>query len=350
MPVAVFAFGEAADAQVIAAGTGVLGLGGPGRAGLDGAAADLVAHGAQAVGNVSSQYVKLLGGDLGVRGPRLDRAVDRLPFRGLFPGLHDGLIIEDDAAAALPLFPLLFRILRFRIRVKVQQVVAGGHIEDAGGLGRPAVEGLGPVAEGEEIEQHLHIAAVDQVREAELLMACLIVRHTQPEAAVLLPAVHAVGDAGQGDGVPGLAETETEFGNVQLEGQGYKVRAAHLFRGVEDDAAGIAAEAEEEMAETRAFILQPAELFLHIGIDGGLGNRLELVIRHRAEAAAVGDLAGGTLKDGVQEGADLRRAEAGRFIGLGLEAELAEIAELAVGKTLEPGGADIQAWAVEGSD
>ena len=29
---------------------------------------------------------------------------------------------------------------------------------------------------------------------------------------------------------------------------------------------------------------------------------------------------------------------------------MAEIAELAVGKTLEPGGADIQAWAVEGSD
>ena len=58
-------------------------------------------------------------------------------------------------------------------------------------------------------------------------------------------------------------------------------------------------------------------------------------------------LPGGIFQHVVHEAADLRRAEAGRLMGLGLQSVLAEVGEFAGGEFINPGGAEPKPLAVE---
>ena len=269
----------------------------------------------------------------------------------LLPGLQQGLVIQHQAAAADLLHPLLLRLVVLRGPAEGDHGVPGRDIHHPRGDDLMAVALLPVGLQGEKVQQHLQAHAVPHVGQAELLPAGFVVHHPEIQLALMEPAVHPVGNAGElqaplpfpqfdGGKVPGLGE-------VQLKVQGLKVRAAQLRRHVLHHLVHIVFQALEQIGEAAGLLLEIIQLLLDEAVNILIAELPQLLLADLPEATQSLYLPGGVLQHVVHEVADLRRAEAGRLMGLGLQAVLAEIGELAGGEFVNSGGAEPQPLAVK---
>ena len=143
------------------------------------------------------------------------------------------------------------------------------------------------------------------------------------------PAVHAVGNAGEGEGLPVLRQLGglqlVGVGEVQLKVQRHEVRAPQLLRHIQHHLVHIRAQAAEQVHKAAGFLLKIVELAVNVVLHKAVGHLMQLLVAEILKAAALLRLLRRLFQDGVHEGADLGRGEARRLIGLGAQTVLAEI-------------------------
>ena len=124
----------------------------------------------------------------------------------------------------------------------------------------------------EQIQQHLHADAVQDLRQIELLFSRFIVHHAQIEFAVLQPAVHPVHPtADPQSGAVGLDRhggQRSLAAESQFKSHGHKVGHRQFRRHIVHNGIGLLAQAVEQIAEAGALVRQAAQAFfgkaLHI--------------------------------------------------------------------------------------
>ena len=165
------------------------------------------------------------------------------------------------------------------------------------------------------------------------------------------PAVHSVGYAGELHSVFSFAQLYglkiLSIGKIQLKIQRLKVRAAQLRRHVLHHLVHILFQTLEQIYETAGLLLEVLQLFLYKKLNILVAELSQLLRPHGPKASQSLYFPRSVFQHIVHEAAYLRRAEAGRPVGLCLQTVLTEVGKLAAGKLVYSGGAEVQTLTVE---
>ena len=164
---------------------------------VDAAGTDLLRHLPQTVLNMTAQHAHLFQTDQGVGAKDPDG--DILLALPLLPGLNQLRIIQDETGTPLPFQAPGGTLLLVRRTVKLQKLFPCGQIQNSRGEGRLSVERLGVIAEGKQVQKHLHVSSVPDIRKAEFFPARFIVHHAKPQTVAVNPSVHAVRNPGEAE-------------------------------------------------------------------------------------------------------------------------------------------------------
>ena len=246
---------------------------------------------------------------------------------------------------------LFFDGFAVRVSVESQQNAFGGDVHHPGGHDLMLIALLSVRLQGKQVQQHLQTLPIPDIRQRELLVAGFVVHHPQVQPALVDPAVHPVGNSGQGQLLRPLAQLQRAdilgLGEVQLEVQRLEIRAPQLLGGVQHHLPGVLADPMEQIEEAGGLLPKVVELLMDIFLHVALADPAHLLVADLSEAPQSGDLPGGVFQQIVVEGADLRGGKPGRLMGLGLQAVLAEVGEFAAGEAVDTGSAEPQLLAVE---
>ena len=144
----------------------------------------------------------------------------------------------------------------------------------------------------------------------------------------MLPAVHAVGNAGERERRLAVREAHRRqhlgVCEVQLKVQRRKLRHAQLARHVQHDLPRRGGQAAEQIRKPRRAVFKPAELRIDIPLHGLVREGKERLVGNALEAAAAHGFARHLLENRVDERADLGRCKGLLPPGLGLESVFEE--------------------------
>ncbi len=128
---------------------------------------------------------------------------------------------------------------------------------------------------------------------ANFFLSGLVVHDADVELAAVLPAVHAVGRAGENKFVLAAADADRRqigvvlVGKIQLKVERAEVRAAQLLRRVEHDAPRCLRQTSEEIDEPGALFPKILQLRAHIFADVFVRQRGDGLVVRFGKAAAL---------------------------------------------------------------
>ena len=213
-----------------------------------------------------------------------------------FAVLHglDDLGFRQDQTAAVQLSGLLRHDLLVReALVRAHKDIVRRYIQHARGDDLLAVALGAVLLQREEIEQHLQPHALPHVGEREFFLSGLVVHDADVELAVVLPAVHAVGRAGENKFVLAAADADRRqiVGKIQLKVERAEVGAAQLLRRVEHDGPRCLRQTAKEIDEPGALFPKILQLRAHIFADVFVRQRGDGLVVRFGKAAALRHLA-----------------------------------------------------------
>ena len=143
--------------------------------------------------------------------------------------------------------------------------------------------------QGKQVEQHLNVQPHFHRREVKCLLAGLIVHHPQVQLPIPNPAVHPVHLTADPQHSIWLRNYHGWQGSIfserELKGQRHKIRVPQLLRHLVHHRVGHIAQAGKEIAEAGVPRLEVVELLLHISVDIGSDQGMELLLSHLGKAA-----------------------------------------------------------------
>ena len=210
----------------------------------------------------------------------------------------DDLGFRQDQTAAVQLSGLLRHDLLVReALVRAHKDIVRRYIQHARGDDLLAVALGAVLLQREEIEQHLQPHALPHVGEREFFLSGLVVHDPDVELAAVLPAIHAVGRAGENKFVLAAADADRRqigvvlVGELQLKVERAEVGAAQLLRRVEHDAPRCLRQTAEEIDEPGALFPKILQLRAHIFADVFVRQRGDGLVVRFGKAAALRHLA-----------------------------------------------------------
>ncbi|MPM71189.1 hypothetical protein SDC9_118152 [bioreactor metagenome] len=107
-------------------------------------------------------------------------------------GLQNLRLVQQKAAAAQCLRPLLRQSLRGHVPLLRQNLIPGREIQHSGGNHLPPKIGAALIFQREQVQQHLDVQSHADLRQVEGLLPGFVIHHPEVEPAVLQPAVYPV--------------------------------------------------------------------------------------------------------------------------------------------------------------
>ena len=270
-------------------------------------------------------------------------------------GLQHRRVLQEKSGAFQRLFPLLLQSLRGDAPLRRQNLVPGGEIQHACRLDLFSEKFRPFLLQGKEVQQHLNIQSHADVGQIEFLLAGFVVHHPEVQLIVLDPAVHPIHLAaypqftvrtGNGDG----GQCSVLPSEPQFEGHGDKIRVAQFLRHLVNDSVGVGPQTVEQIPEPGGTVLEIVQLLFRVLVDILSGQAVKFFVIHCGKAALSQHIPGDIFQQIVEKRADLGRVEGGRFPGLGPQAVLHEVGEVAGAHPFQPGGGHGNPLSVNGPD
>ena len=190
---------------------------------------------------------------------------------GMLHRPDDLRIAEHKAAAAQTLAALFLKLGVAYIPVLAYHSVARRNVQHSGRDDLLAVQKLSVLAQREKVQKHLQVHAVQHVREVKFLAPCFVIDNAQIQLAIVQPAVHPVGNAGEHELILALAKLKRRklrrVGKVKLKRQRLKIAAAQLVGKIEHYPMYAAGQAAEKIFKALAFIAKIVKLARDVFVD-----------------------------------------------------------------------------------